>query len=293
MTHTKVRTFLRCRKQYWFSYVSGLPYPEEEEGPAIVIGQAVHRAMQELTESGDPEVARQRVDAYLRMPKHAAAGPDTEHYATAMAFVERGIEAHEAIDSQQTWGELDTWAPWPSRDLVIRTRADRVDLLPDGTYQVIDWKTGRFDDEAVLDEQLDLAHVALRVAHRQRIGPEDQVRALAWNLRTGTKRERLLGRADAQATMGRALGLATQMQAETEFRAAPGPHCVFCRWQAQCDEGREVTSGAPAEELFGDLDGEADDAPAGPWPTPTTSSSSEALEDRDRVQGAAGATADV
>ena len=43
VTHTKVQSFLRCRKQYWFNYVSGYQYPDEEETPPIIIGNAVHR----------------------------------------------------------------------------------------------------------------------------------------------------------------------------------------------------------------------------------------------------------
>src|SRR5690606_23369978 len=100
----KVQSFLRCRKQYWFNYVSGYQYPDEEETPPIIIGNAVHRGMQELCESGDVEVTRQRVDTYLRMPKHEAAGPGTEFYDTAMEILERGIAAHESIETVQTWG---------------------------------------------------------------------------------------------------------------------------------------------------------------------------------------------
>lgn len=252
VTHTKVQSFLRCRKQYWFNYVSGFQYPDEEETAPIVIGNAVHRGMQELCESGDVDVARERVDAYLRMPKHEAAAPGTEHYDTAMEILERGIQAHESIETQRTWGELSTWAPWKSAGIVVMAKADRIDLLPDGTIQVIDWKTGRFDDPALLDDQLDLSHVAVRISLK--LLPDQAVVAVGWNLRSGIRRERPLVRDDAQTAMKRAYGLAKRMQSETEFPASPGPQCVFCRWRDRCEEAELVESGREIDELMAGVD---------------------------------------
>jgi hypothetical protein len=252
VTHTKVQSFLRCRKQYWFNYVSGYQYPEEEETAPIVIGNAVHRGMQELCESGDVEVTRQRVDAYLRMPKHEAAGPGTEHYDTAMEILERGIAAHESIETVQTWGELSTWAPWKSAGITVMAKADRIDRLPDGTFQVIDWKTGRFDDPALLDDQLDLSHVAVRISLR--LKRDQSVTAVGWNLRSGIRRDRPLVQADAQAAMKRAYGLAQRMWAETDFPATPGPQCTFCRWRDRCDEAELVESGREIDELMAGID---------------------------------------
>lgn len=241
LTHTKVQTFLRCRKQYWYGYVSGERWPEEEDEPAaLVIGNAVHRGMQELCESDDPDVARQRVDAYLRMPKHAAAAAGTPEYDVVMECLEAGISAHQSIDSTQRWAEQSTWAPFGSRGISVMAKIDRVDRLPDGRYQIIDWKTGRYDDPYITDEQLDIGHVAVRIT--QNLRGDVPVRAIAWNLRTGEQRIRELERDDAAATMKRMAGLARRMLGETEFPASPGPHCGWCRWRDGCEEAEALES---------------------------------------------------
>lgn len=253
VTHTKAQTFLHCRKQYWFGYVSGDRWPEEDPEPApLVIGNAVHRGMQELVESNDPDVARQRVDAYLRMPKHAAAAPGTPEYDTVMECMEAGIAAHRSIDAAQSWGEQETWAPFETAGISVMAKIDRVDRLPDGSMQIIDWKTGRFDDPYVLDEQLDIGHVAVRITHR--LAAEVPVIAMAWNLRTGHQRVRHLARDDALATLRRMAGIAGRMQSETEFAASPGPRCGWCRWRDRCEEAAYLDAGEweveyPIEEI--------------------------------------------
>ena len=75
VTHTKIQSFQRCRKQYWFSYVSGLDWPPSRDTPAAIVGKGVHRAMRRLCETDHPEDAEHELDAYLRMPKHHEAAP--------------------------------------------------------------------------------------------------------------------------------------------------------------------------------------------------------------------------
>lgn len=257
ITHTKAQTFLRCRRQYWFGYESGEPWPEESQAAPVVIGNAVHRGMQELCESGDEQAARQRVDAYLRMPKHAAAAPGTAAYDDVIAFMEAGIAAHASIDSVDRWAEQTSWAPWKRAGVAVMARVDRVDRLRDGQYQVTDWKTGRFDDPYVTDEQLDIAHVAARIVHGLRV--DQPVRAVAWNLRTGEQRVRELERDDARATLQRMAGLARRIQSEEEFAASPGPYCGWCRWRERCPEAAAVEDGDWLTDYFDD---EGDDVAA-------------------------------
>jgi RecB family exonuclease len=238
LTHTKIEAFRRCRKQYWFGYVSGLPWPDRGDPPAAIVGNGVHRAMQKLCDTGDPEDGWAELDAYLRMPKHAVAGPGTEGWALAFACYERGIEAHRSIASEARWAELESWAPARKLGVMVRAKADRVDRLERDRWQVVDWKTGKFDLDDVVDRQLDLVHVIVRVVRR--LPAEATVRAIGWNLRTGEQRVRELTRDDAAATM-RYLGrMARQMQAEEEFLATPGVHCAFCDWRDRCEDAARV-----------------------------------------------------
>ena len=240
LTYTKLESFRRCRKQYWFSYVSGEEWPPSRETPASLVGNSVHRAMQKLCETGDERDGEHELDVYLRMPSHAIAGPDTEHFETAMQLYRNGVEAHRSIVSEARFAEIDTWVPSKKRGINIRAKVDRADRLAPDRWQLIDWKTGKFDLDDRVDWQLDIAHLVLRTALRL---PHDAtVRAIGWNLRTGEQRVRELQQADAVKTadfLGRWAG---EVQALDEFIAMPGPGCGFCDWRDRCPEAAAVES---------------------------------------------------
>lgn len=238
LSFTKLRSFDRCRKQYWFRYLSGLPSPEEEPTPALVVGKGLHRAMKALCDTGHPEDGAAALDVYLRMPKHECAGPGTNAHRDAFSLYEQGCEAHASIESADRHAELDTWVHSPQRGIAVTARVDRADRMPTGEWQLIDWKTGRFDPEEEVDQQLDISHLALRTS--QRLPARAEVTAVAWNLRTGQRRVRKLVRADAKATMDRLSRVAARMQTLETFEATPSSACGICEWQPQCPEARAV-----------------------------------------------------
>src|SRR5437762_9293767 len=91
LSHTKIVSFNRCRKQYWFRYVSGLEWPAERDTPAAMMGTGVHRAMKVLCETGDPTDGEHELDAYVRMPKHEAIGPGTAEHRLAVQLYANGV----------------------------------------------------------------------------------------------------------------------------------------------------------------------------------------------------------
>lgn len=236
LSHSKLRTFDRCRKQYWYRYVSGYPAPEQQLSPGGIVGVAVHRAMKALADSDEPDVGAAALDAYLRMPVSETAGPGTEGYADALRCYEAGCLAHASIEGEYRRAEMDTWVHW--RGIALRAKTDRADRLRSGVWLVIDWKTGRGDLDEVLDDQLDIAHLGLRRC--QRLAADTQVRAIAWNLRTGHQRMRELGRRHAAGTLRRFAATAGAMQRTTEFEANPSAACRLCEWRDRCDEAESV-----------------------------------------------------
>ncbi|HEY5476252.1 MAG TPA: PD-(D/E)XK nuclease family protein [Tepidiformaceae bacterium] len=239
LSYTKIASFDRCRKQYWFRYLSGLPKPGDPMNPAGIVGTGVHRAMKALSDTGEAIDGARALETYLRMPAHEIAGPGTEAYVTAFGLFEHGCEAHAEILSEDRWAELSTYIH--HRNVAISTKVDRADLLAGGRWQIIDWKTGRSDRDDDTDQQLDLGHLTLRtVLHLPR---EAGVTAIAWNLRTGHRRVRALERRDAAATVNLLGGIARRMQTTTDFRATPSGGCAFCEWRQQCDDADYIESG--------------------------------------------------
>lgn len=255
LTHTKVETFFRCRKQYWFRYIAKEPPSPKMQTPAGIIGTGVHRGLKALCQTGDPADAYHELEAYLRMPSHEEVGPGTEHHATAFELLDRGIAAHESIPSRERWAERDTWVPAKRRGITVSAKLDRADWLGGDDWQIIDWKTGKYDDGEKIDAQLDLYHLVLRTTLQLPHGAN--VRAIGWNLRTGNQRVRLLTWDDAAATMRYLYGVAKRMQAaeaEAVFPATPNPSCIFCEWRDRCPEAANIE--LAAEQWFEDDDGE-------------------------------------
>jgi CRISPR/Cas system-associated exonuclease Cas4 (RecB family) len=246
LTYSKVKTFLSCRKAYWFGYESGLSRPPETDTIGGMIGTGVHRALARLCDTGDPAHGASELDAYLRMPSHEAVGPGTDYHTHAFEFYERGVAAHQSIESDDRWAEFQGQALTRSGGIRLWAKIDRADRLPGGQWQVIDWKTGRFDVGEETDAQLDIYHVIMRTVRR--LPSEANVTAIGWNLRTGEKRVRALGRADAVATLSYLSGIARRIQSMEQFEAMPGPACGFCRWRSQCPDSAEAD--AFAEALF-------------------------------------------
>lgn len=244
LSHSRVQSYFRCAKQYWFRYLSGLARPPEPQVAPLVVGKGVHRAMNALCETGRPEDGLAELEIYLRMPIHECAGPGTEWHGLAFALFEAGCAAHASIGSLARWSEQETWVPSRRRGLSVSARFDRADRFADGQWQVIDWKTGRWDLDEAVDWQLDIAHLALRTARR--LPAAAMVDAVAWNLRSGERRVRRLGRADAAATMDRLAATAARIQQTAVFEAMPGPACTICEWRPQCPDA--AAAAAAAEE---------------------------------------------
>lgn len=237
-SYSKLASFRRCRKQYWFSYLSGEPRPPDPPNAPGIVGKAVHRGMQLLVESRSPALARAEVELYLRQPAHEVAGPGTEAYENALRYFDAGVDVSAAIPAHTTWVERDLRHE-SANGVIFFARVDRIDLLEDGAYQAIDWKTG-IDRDDWTDEQLDIIHVAARsAAHVSRTAP---MTTLAWNLREKLRnpdyvpRTRHLTRDDAVHTLTWGYAVAQTMRSTTEFDAMPGNQCGYCNWRPRCPE---------------------------------------------------------
>lgn len=236
LTQTKIQCFALCRKQYWFRYVSGERWPEKLRFPGNVVGVGVHEALRVLCETDEPADAREHLDRYLRMPIHEMAGPGTQAYEEALTMLDTGVEAHRSIDSANRWAERDSWIPSRQLGISVRGKADRVDRLQSGEWQVIDWKTGKGFLDVAVDLQLDISGLVLRSV--MKLPRETPVTVIGWNLRSGERRVRVLDRADASSTMRYLARLAQTMQTTTEFETNPNPLCRFCEWQERCEDSQ-------------------------------------------------------
>jgi RecB family exonuclease len=172
-----------------------------------------------------------------------------------------GCVAHDSIISDNRWAEIDIATPHGSAGIEVTARIDRADRLAPDHYQLIDWKTGRYESDEAADEQLDIAHITLRRARS--LPAETRVTAVGWNLRSGKRRVRELTRDDAVGTLEYLVGAAARMRETEEFEPTPSKACNFCEFRLQCEDAylagpASTDARDDGDDLFDPLDPAAD-----------------------------------
>jgi len=145
---TKLTTYLTCRIKYHWAYMT--PYGKwmRRQHPAFAFGTNLHRALQYFHSAGGAE----------------KLSPDEFHQAIHQLWSHAGFETTEQSEAfKQTGLELaqqyyQTQREQPAEAIVLFTermlrrdmgryvligRIDRVDEYPDGTLEIIDYKSGR------------------------------------------------------------------------------------------------------------------------------------------------------
>jgi RecB family exonuclease len=142
-------TFFNCPRQFMLSYIIGLPQPDDydpfEVIPSTDAGKLAHSLMEELANSGMSEEeflkrAGEVFDRYLMqnpplVPEKAAG------------------EREQFLDMMQNAYKMDPKCEVPLKEEDIHSKhesgvklhgfPDRIEKTADGTYRVVDFKTGR------------------------------------------------------------------------------------------------------------------------------------------------------
>ena len=214
-------TYAQCPKRFYWSSVRPLP---RFSGPAARIGTEIHgwierraRGQGQLLEvddapdltdeelTGDPGVMERLRQAFL----------DSRFAGLTPLFAERAFLLRLA-------------------GFAVGGRIDAIFGVPDGPWEVVDWKTGRKPDEGdpLAGLQLDLYGLACVEVWRK--SPEDLTLTYLY-LKSGEEVSRPLG--DPGAVRER-VGTALTSIADGAFDPTPGPACHFCDFRAFCETGQ-------------------------------------------------------
>ncbi|HEY7659168.1 MAG TPA: ATP-dependent DNA helicase [Actinomycetota bacterium] len=212
--------YARCPKQYYWSAVRPLP---RFAGPSARIGTEIHRWI-ELTSRGQATLLEMDDEPDLTVEELAGTPGRLEELRTAF----RRSRFGELIP-------LYAERPFllPIEGITIKGRIDAIYGLPDGPWEVVDYKTGRApaEDDALARTQLDLYALAcVEVWHKS---PGD-LRLTYLYLATGEERSHTVDDIDAVRdrirTWLRGIGARA-------FDPSPGPQCRWCDFRPFCDAG--------------------------------------------------------
>lgn len=138
LNFSKIKTYQECPVLYKLKYIEG-----KREGlvPASSLGVSIHRALEAYhKESNDPSELLSYYDDCWLGAGYASAGEQMEWYLKGKkmleAYAQREYERKTTVDSTEREFIFEQ-KPW-----TFRGKIDRIDKWPDGSWEVIDYKTG-------------------------------------------------------------------------------------------------------------------------------------------------------
>jgi DNA helicase-2/ATP-dependent DNA helicase PcrA len=151
--------YLTCPLKYKFRRVFGIPQePTINQRFGILIHNVLERFHKEGDDQGSEEGLRRLIDLFESGWRRTGFGSSDDE----LQFRDRAREAIRLYWERES--EAEGEPVWLERKFDIRIgehqvrgRVDRVDRLPDGSHELIDYKTGERKSEAALESDLQLA----------------------------------------------------------------------------------------------------------------------------------------
>jgi hypothetical protein len=204
------QTYDKCAAQARYKFVEKLP---EEEGPALERGKEAHDTLAQYIRGDLPE----------DNPYHTSTVPGWTYFGSLINDL-RGLEPLV----EQQWGYATGWKPtgWFGKDTWFRSVLDVAAVYPDGTADVVDFKTGK---PRPVDSALQAELYAVSLFRRY-----PQVRHVTvrfWYVDTAQEgREDVyrFERGMSPEIEARWAKKADKMLSDTIMAPRPGSHCNWC-----------------------------------------------------------------
>jgi len=200
-SYSALSTYQQCPKKYDFAYVQKLP---QEYAPAAERGKAMH---------ADAE-------AYLRGTQQELA-PSLGRFRRLFEDLRSmSATAEHVVTVDRNWD--------PAGERWLKAIMDATLIYPDGTADVVDYKSGRpYPGHA---QQMMLYGTTLIAAYPQ----VTHVTTRLWYLDSGAETKGEVTAQAAEASRRIFTKMADTMLADEDLRPTPGAHCRWCPFKTQC-----------------------------------------------------------
>lgn len=227
LSFTQLETFRYCPLKYQYSYLYHIPV---KPTPAMMFGIDLHECLeaffQQVIEGRTLSLA-QLLDSFRRLytqGRYGEPGQDQDYARLGVELLTILFRTHVQEKAQPLFVEKPFLLQLG--DVWIRGFVDRVDSLPGGGVEIIDYKTGRPKKDATSEEQLQLRLYALAA---QEVFHLAATKISFYYLRDNSKLSFEHDPADVEKTRHDLQELVSQMKS-SDF--SPTPSVMKCRW---CD----------------------------------------------------------
>jgi putative RecB family exonuclease len=247
-SHSRLRSFENCRKQFHFRYVMKLP--QETEGVEAFVGKRVHEVLERLyVFVGEGKIpSLPQVQHRYELLWEAEYDPDRVRIVregTPLSFYrELGSRCldiyyrrHYPFDEDETLGieervkfDLVPDVPGSYR---MQGIIDRISRTPSGTLEIHDYKTGKYvPNQKALDSDRQLALYQLGLADRY--GSEGPVELVWHYVARGTIRRSTRTPEQLEELRADTMGVIDQIRAEESYEPKKNNLCDWCEYRSVC-----------------------------------------------------------
>jgi putative RecB family exonuclease len=229
----KIGIFRQCPRRYRYHYVDALYQRYRRRWPYLTMGDNVHLALRDFFSSAN------RTRDFSTIKRLLA----TRWTAKAEGFEDREVERRywrKALNQLKWFCDTQDLSAQPylreaiheaplSPDLRLLGKVDRVDREADGSFNLIDYKTGKTPDEP--DDGPLLTYALLL---KKKFGAE--VRTVSYLFLNGDGwRTSEPTAIDHVRTEERLFAIRNQIEADKAFVATPNALCPWCDFAELCD----------------------------------------------------------
>lgn len=243
---TRISLYLFCPRAYYLYYDRGLKWSSITSGHAL--GGHLHRALQTFHERGGAaQVPVDELIAELRERWSEAGFNSPEEAAAQLEVGEQLLHQYHASAPEPgrvtLWTEKTVQHRYP--DFVLFGKLDRLDRRPDGSLEVIDYKSGRL--KVTTEEvrgSLAMSVYQLLVARQH---PGERVHSSIHCLRSGESATIVRSPEELDEFEREICEVVHTLLQDREMRARPGAQCRECVYPRICPPGREWLRTHPQE----------------------------------------------
>ena len=237
LSHFRLSTFRRCRRLYKYRYVERLPVPPNPHG---TMGSHVHTALRDLMRLPPEQRAAARAADLLRAA-WAGNRAGFRGLAEEARWRSRALEQVRRFvalpDAGGTPLALEQQVEVALTDGVrLFGRIDRVDERAEGDLHIIDYKTGRAQEEPDPEQLRIYAMILARTAGRP-VGMTSYL-----YLEDGSAWSASPAPADLAEAEEGVLQTVEEMTREREYAPDVGPQCTFCDFRSICPRRDEIAA---------------------------------------------------
>jgi RecB family exonuclease len=234
LSPSKINCFQSCPLKYKMKYIERVP-KESRPTPNLSFDRSIHFALREFHENYKKSQFkknpfRQILNKYWIKDGYADIEEEERFKVRANMFLE---DYFNSLSGEEKPVMFEVSARWNWNNIDTVVQIDRIDELPDGKLEIIDYKTGKkVPDERVLNEDASLLNMFL-AANQKWPG---RIAKVSYHYLSNNQRYSLTpSEEDIKAHKVKTAQLVEQIN-KNEFEPNKGSLCAWCEFYGPCPE---------------------------------------------------------